>query len=423
MAAVLVVAVEARADLTVRAQAAGALPVSAPARDYFGPGVFVGAQAGYDVASFLDVGLALDYLYATRQPASPLSGPASVLSVGPAARLHGAWSSSAMPWLSATVQYARTGELNRLALQGAVGLQFPLMQRGLWLGPFAGVQQVFHLTNDAPYPTGDATSIVLGLVVELPLLRQPVDRDGDGVNDPLDRCPDLAASTADGCPLETVSRPDTDGDGIFDTVDACKLEKEDVDGFQDEDGCPDPDDDGDGVLDADDLCRRFKGTAATRGCPDRDGDLVADNDDRCPSVKGLPANEGCPIYKSVKVTSQRLELDQKIFFAFGKTSILPRSFGLLDEVSTVLHDREGVCVRIEGHTDSVGNAQANLTLSDGRAAAVREYLVSHGIDGKRLTAKGYGSALPIDNNATGEGRDRNRRVEFVIISCSAEPTP
>jgi len=72
-------------------------------------------------------------------------------------------------------------------------------------------------------------------------------------------------------------------------------------------------------------------------------------------------------------------------------------------------------VEVQGHTDSDGSASYNRKLSDSRANSVRKYLVDAGIDGERLQAKGYGEDTPIDTNATSEGKERNRRVEFKII--------
>lgn len=408
-----------RADLLLKLEAGAAVPVSAPARDYFGPGFEVGAGVSWDLIRYLDVGLTLNYLFASRNPASPLPGPASVLSVGPTVRVHAPWADSKyIPWGSVSLQYARTGSLDRLALSGALGLEVPLANRSLFIGPWFGVQQVFHLVSIAQFPTGDVTSLIGGLSVEFPAYRQAADRDHDGVLDGSDACPDLAGTGSDGCPSAVAAAPpDPDGDGLVGAADHCPAQAEDRDGFSDEDGCPDPDDDGDGVLDTADACPRMAGPAATHGCPDTDKDTVADNDDRCPTAKGLPSEQGCPIYKSVKVTAQRIEVDQKIFFAFGTTFILPRSFPILDEVVTALRDRSRLCVRIEGHTDSVGKGDANLTLSEGRVGAVRDYLVNNGVGGVRLTARGYGAMLPLDSNATPAGRERNRRVEFVIVPC------
>jgi hypothetical protein len=111
------------------------------------------------------------------------------------------------------------------------------------------------------------------------------DRDGDGVADGNDACPDQpGTSSAGGC-------PDADGDGTPDSTDACPREP----GFPERSGCPAPgDSDGDGVADASDACPREPGSAASAGCPDRDGDGVRDALDLCPDVPGTRENAGCP---------------------------------------------------------------------------------------------------------------------------------
>ncbi|BDG02555.1 OmpA family protein [Anaeromyxobacter oryzae] len=119
------------------------------------------------------------------------------------------------------------------------------------------------------------------------------DTDGDGIPDSEDACPkDPGPKETQGCPVVK----DTDGDGIPDDIDRCPLDPEDKDGFQDEDGCPDPDNDGDGIVDKLDACPNEPGPLENKGCPvlDRDGDGVPDAADRCPDVKGLKELAGCP---------------------------------------------------------------------------------------------------------------------------------
>ncbi|RMG19397.1 MAG: hypothetical protein D6729_05340 [Deltaproteobacteria bacterium] len=118
------------------------------------------------------------------------------------------------------------------------------------------------------------------------------DNDGDGVLDVKDRCPDLAGAPENaGCP-----DVDTDGDGVLDRNDGCPKVAEDRDGFEDEDGCPDTDNDRDGLTDAKDACPNEAGPAETKGCPetDSDGDGLYDGQDRCPEEAGPKENEGCP---------------------------------------------------------------------------------------------------------------------------------
>jgi OOP family OmpA-OmpF porin len=118
----------------------------------------------------------------------------------------------------------------------------------------------------------------------------------------------------------------------------------------------------------------------------------------------------------VEVRDNKIEFKEKIQFENNKSVILPQSFGLLDDIVKVIKDNpQAKKIAIEGHASAEGDAKRNLTLSDERAKAVMKYCVDHGIDAKRLTAKGFGITKPIADNATEEGREKNRRVEFNII--------
>ncbi len=181
---------------------------------------------------------------------------------------------------------------------------------------------------------------------------------------------------------------DRDHDGIPDVRDKCPDEPEDKDGFEDEDGCPDFDNDKDGIPDA---------------------------KDKCPNEPGPASNDGCPPkFEFINVTQEKIELKQAIFFQTARAVIMSKSFGLLDEVVAVLSARPSMRVRIEGHTDIRGTHAYNVRLSQARADSVMAYLVGKGISSDRMEAKGYGPDQPIDNNKTAAGRERNRRVEFMI---------
>src|SRR6188768_758486 len=228
------------------------------------------------------------------------------------------------------------------------------------------------------------------------------DRDGDGILDNVDKCPDRPEDKdgfedADGCP-----DPDNDKDGIADLTDKCPNEPEDKDKFEDADGCPDPDNDTDGLADADDKCPNEPedkdGFEDKDGCPDPDNDKdgVPDAADKCPNDPGPPDNDGCPKkYTHIVVTQEKIELKQKIFFDTNKATIQPRSFSLLDEIGNVLKSRPTMTVRIEGHTDSRGTRKHNMSLSAARAESVRQHLVGLGIEPARMDAKGYGPDQPI----------------------------
>jgi len=102
-----------------------------------------------------------------------------------------------------------------------------------------------------------------------------------------------------------------------------------------------------------------------------------------------------------------------INFDVDKATIRPESMGTLNMIVNVLQTNPDVKFEIDGHTDNTGDANHNLQLSQARADAVRTQLVSMGIDGSRLTTKGFGSTVPVADNSTLEGRANNRRVEFV----------
>lgn len=104
---------------------------------------------------------------------------------------------------------------------------------------------------------------------------------------------------------------------------------------------------------------------------------------------------------------------QGIYFDTGSDRIRPESTPTLKEIVSMLNDHADLKLTIEGHTDNVGNAAANQSLSEKRAAAVVQYLSEQGIDGARLSAKGFGATKPADTNDTPEGRQNNRRVELV----------
>jgi outer membrane protein OmpA-like peptidoglycan-associated protein len=178
--------------------------------------------------------------------------------------------------------------------------------------------------------------------------------------------------------------------------------------------CPDLDDDHDGIINSKDECPLEPGPLATHGCPDRDGDGVPDKFDNCPDEPGPASNQGCPVTnkQTVVITKQQLEIKQKVYFDIGKTVVLPRSFGLLDDVARVIKAHPEMAIVVAGHTDNTGNAQRNRELSQARAEAVRDYLIKKGVAPDRVQAKGYGPDRPIAPNATAPGRARNRRVEF-----------
>ena len=253
------------------------------------------------------------------------------------------------------------------------------------------------------------------------------DRDGDGVRDSLDQCPDKPEDRdgyedTDGCP-----ELDNDRDTIPDVEDQCPLVAEDVDSFEDEDGCPDLDNDGDGIADRSDHCpakaEDVDRIRRRRWLPDLDNDQdgIDDVSDRCPNepetFNEIDDEDGCPDRSKGPVRIQHGKITvPSVYFASGRNVILERSFPVLQTVAEVLANNPWIKkVRIEGHTDNTGRAQLNRDLSARRAASVQRFLIERGIDPGRLEAQGLGPSRPIADNRTRAGRARNRRVEFVIL--------
>ncbi|MFT5459710.1 MAG: OOP family OmpA-OmpF porin [Myxococcota bacterium] len=117
-----------------------------------------------------------------------------------------------------------------------------------------------------------------------------------------------------------------------------------------------------------------------------------------------------------EIVGDRIDIKESVYFETAKAVIKPESFGLLDEVATILLDHpELTKVRIEGHTDSRGSASYNRTLSDKRAASVLEYLIDKGVDGGRLESIGYGEDKPLDTANNAKAWEKNRRVDFFVV--------
>jgi OmpA-OmpF porin, OOP family len=316
------------------------------------------------------------------------------------------------PFLTAGVGVGRYSGKFGAYLPAGIGAQLNLRSNSYVI---VQAQYRFALTKDIIkdnlfYSLGVAQNIgkakeAKEKVAALPPAPVVLDRDGDGVIDADDKCPDVAGTAAlQGC-------PDKDGDGIADAGDKCP----DVAGLAKYQGCPIPDTDGDGVNDEDDKCPTVKGLARYQGCPipDTDGDGVNDEDDKCIDRKGSASNQGCP--EIDKAVIDKINYAAKnVFFATGSAKLLPKSFKALDEAAKLLKSDETLMVDVDGHTDSQGNEEKNQALSENRAKAVKDYLVSKGIAETRLKSAGYGSTKPVGDNKTAAGRASNRRTELAV---------
>ncbi|MFV2068413.1 MAG: OmpA family protein [Pirellulales bacterium] len=244
----------------------------------------------------------------------------------------------------------------------------------------------------------------------------PFDDDGDGVYNYTDSCPDTPAGAlvdGTGCPT------DADGDEVFDGLDQCADTPNGA--VVDDNGCP-TDEDGDGVFNGLDQCLGTPAGAVVdgTGCPtDSDSDGVFDGIDKCP---GTPAGrevdaDGCGEFEAA-LAEGRLVL-AGVQFEFNSSDIKDESKADLDRAAAAIRNsianRPGISIEVQGHSDAIGSESYNQSLSERRAAAVRDYVASVGpsIAGA-LTTRGYGESQPIADNDTDEGRAQNRRVEFVV---------
>ncbi len=255
--------------------------------------------------------------------------------------------------------------------------------------------------GDGIYDKDDACPEVFGLEA----FNGCPDSDGDGIEDSKDDCPNAAGKAEmNGC-------PDSDGDGVADKNDKCPS----VPGLKALAGCPDSD--GDGVADPDDKCVEKAGPVANNGCPwpDTDGDGVLDKDDKCPNEAGTVANNGCPeVAPTAEVIATLNSYAKTILFDTGKATFKQQTYPVLQAITAILKEYPKADFSVEGHTDSVGSKSLNQGLSERRANAVKDYLVSNGIASERLSAYGFGEDYPIDSNATRAGRSNNRRVEVKL---------
>lgn len=250
----------------------------------------------------------------------------------------------------------------------------------------------------------------------------PVDSDKDGIPDYLDMCPDTPEQVKvdrKGCPV------DADGDGIPDYIDICPATPRGVQ--VDEYGCP-KDSDGDGVPDYLDNCPNTPKSIPTdkNGCPvDSDGDGVPDYLDNCPGTPfGTQVdNTGCPLkkeqttreipaLKDVPVIAPSLTtvLSGESSFLSGQSKLQPAILPELDKLVQFMKENPQTSWIIEGHTDNKGNYDKNKKISLDRATAVMKYFESKGISKSRFSVRGLGSDFPAADNATEEGRLKNRRV-------------
>jgi len=293
------------------------------------------------------------------------------------------------------------------------------------------------------------------------------DRDSDKIIDKRDSCPDEAGLA------EYYGCPDTDRDKVIDKLDACPTDS----GAIASNGCPDTD--GDGILNKDDRCPDKAGPKENNGCPlatlhllDSAGNIImsAEIKDgkyvfpeqppmneksllKLESYDVLVANEATVVtgkqiriarkgmdgyfhfeylssekQKPGKVEAVDVQIQLKVEeakkiqkametleFDTGKDIIRTSSMDALDLVAELLMQNHAWRLKLSGHTDNVASAKFNTNLSKKRVESIKKYLIKKGVEADRFVLKWYGPTQPIAPNDTEEGRQKNRRVEFLII--------
>lgn len=184
---------------------------------------------------------------------------------------------------------------------------------------------------------------------------------------------------------------DRDGDGIRDGIDACPDDPEDPDGWQDHDGCPDPDNDGDGILDVDD---------------------VAPNE--AETYNGFEDEDGAPDRGMVVVSDSAIRILDRVFFEPGEATPRSSSGQILDAIAATMRSNSRIArLEIQGHADR--DEESAWRLSAERAAVVRSELMQRGVAGARVVSRAYGGTRPL----VPESDARNRRVSFHIEELSS----
>ena len=135
-----------------------------------------------------------------------------------------------------------------------------------------------------------------------------------------------------------------------------------------------------------------------------------------PMAEPAPAQEPAPAPAPQQPTREEISLSAEALFDFDKATLRPEA---IDTLKSTIERYRGntslVSVDVVGHTDSVGSDAYNQSLSERRAAAVRDFLVEQGVDGSKISASGKGEAVPVASNDTADGRQKNRRVDISAV--------
>jgi outer membrane protein OmpA-like peptidoglycan-associated protein len=368
-----------------------AVPVSTPLRDRFGLGAMPALSAAVPIEPWMMLGLRLRCGLLSNGPApsdptlhDPGTGDLGVLFV--TARLRPLASDgqplATGPWVDVGVGPGLTGSLVRAVGEAGLGWNFGVA--GFALGPSARYLHVVQ-PSDALDST-DASILLFGLEI--------------GLRDPqAHRQPEPAPTPPTAA--QTPAVQDRDGDGIPDDTDECPDDPEDKDGFEDENGCPDPDNDQDGIADAKDACPNEPET-----------------------VNGVQDEDGCPDDAPIVVKKDRILLKQHLLFDTNRARVKHEGHPALVAVLNLWQQHpEWDHLIVDGHADRHGPDRFNVWLSHLRAERVRKKLIEMGFPGDKLTLRAFGRRHLRVPEESDEADRENRRVEFVIVKKSQAQAP
>jgi outer membrane protein OmpA-like peptidoglycan-associated protein len=383
----------------------GAIALSTPQSDLFGPGANVALGLRYPLHALLQVGAEVraGMLSAGSEPLElgrADLGPGSfelgmlMLRVKPLATVDGSGPRRAAGlFADFGAGGGVTGKRGRVGFQGGLGYGVSL-GGGFTLAPTVRYLQVLQPTD--ALSSADARLLLFGLELSAFDAQPRV----HGVVK-LAAAKPAPAPVVPKSQLRAAVAPapdlDSDGDGIADSKDGCPAEAEDEDSFEDADGCPDP---------------------------DNDRDHIADVNDKCPNeaevVNGNEDADGCPDEGLIVLEDNRIVLDESVLFDAGFARIKHAARPILAAIVKLKTQHpEWTKLRVEGHADATGPDDVNQVLSERRAKNAMKWLIDLGFPVDQLESHGYGATRPRSKGRGEDARKRNRRVEFVVVT--AEP--
>ena len=368
----------------VSVEVPAAIPLSEPLRHRFGVGAMPAISASLPVGRWALLGLRLRGGFLSNGPPpsdksirDPAMGGLLALSALARFRPLGGRhidSRATGPWIEVGAGAGLTGTLWCAAGEAAIGWNF---RWGAWiLGPLARALRAVQPSR--PLDGSAAQLALVGVEIVLRDAHRP---------EPI--VLPVAAPVV-------VAKPkvfDRDGDGIPDDLDKCPDEPEDKDGFEDEDGCPDPDNDKDGIPDAVDKCPNEPET-----------------------VNGVDDEDGCPDEAPIVVKEDRILLTEHVLFDTNRARVRSTGRPALAAVLTLWNQHpEWDHLVIEGHADRRGPDPFNDWLSQERALRARAAMIEMGFPPDKLLTAAFGRKQPRVAGESEEADRENRRVEFAII--------